>query len=50
LQYLKETGFHLKGFFVGWKKIFAISSTTKRTTIKQSTMDYLLRVKARLWY
>lgn len=49
-QYLKETGFSLKGFLAGWKKVFAISSTEKRTTIKQTTMHYLRRVKARFWY
>ena len=50
LQYLKETGFNIGGFFNGWKKIFTISSTEKRTPIKQTTMDYLRKVKARLWY
>jgi GT2 family glycosyltransferase len=50
LQYLRETGFNLGGFFKGWKKIFNISRSEKRTTIKQSTMDYLRKVKARLWY
>ena len=50
LQYLKETGFNLGGFFSGWKKVITISSTEKRTTISQPTMDYLRKVKARLWY
>jgi GT2 family glycosyltransferase len=50
LQYLKETGFNLPGFFSGWKKVFNISSTEKRTPIKQATIDYLRKVKARLWY
>ncbi|HEU5166794.1 MAG TPA: glycosyltransferase family 2 protein [Chitinophagaceae bacterium] len=50
MQYLKETGFNIGGFFSGWKKVFTISSTEKRTTIKQTTMDYLRKVKARLWY
>ena len=50
LQYLKETGFNLAGFFNGWKKVFSISSAEKRTMIKQSTMNYLRKVKARLWY
>jgi GT2 family glycosyltransferase len=50
LQYLKETGFYLPGFFDGWKKILAISAKEKRTTIGQSTMAYLRKVKARLWY
>jgi GT2 family glycosyltransferase len=50
LQYLKETGFNLTGFFSGWKKVFNISSTEKRTPVKQITIDYLRSVKARLWY
>ena len=50
MQYLKETGFNTGGFFNGWKKIFTISSTEKRTPVKQATMDYLRKVKARLWY
>ena len=50
LQYLKETSFNLRGFFSGWKKVFTISSSEKRTPIKQTTIDYLRKVKARLWY
>ena len=50
MQYLKETGFNIGGFFSGWKKVFTISSGGKRTPIKQTTMDYLRKVKARLWY
>jgi len=50
MQYLRETGFNFNGFFTGWKKIFKISSKEKRTPIKKSTMDYLRKVKARLWY
>jgi GT2 family glycosyltransferase len=49
-QYLKKTGFDLSGFFNGWKKIFNIPSTEKRTPVKQITLDYLRKVKARLWY
>ena len=50
MQYLKETGFNPGGFFNGWRKVFTISSTEKRTPIKQTTIDYLRKVKARLWY
>jgi GT2 family glycosyltransferase len=50
MQYLKETGFNISGFFSGWKKVFAIPSTEKRTMISQNTKDYLRKVKARLWY
>jgi hypothetical protein len=50
MQYLKETRFNIGGFISGWKKAFSISSEEKRTPIKQTTMDYLRKVKARLWY
>ena len=50
LQYLRETGFNLSGFFEGWKKIFSISAAEKRTPVKKNTLDYLRKVKARLWY
>ncbi len=50
LQYLKITGFNLPGFFKGWKEIFRIASTEKRTQVSKSTLDYLKTVKARLWY
>ena len=50
MQYLKETSFNIGGFVSGWKKILSISSGEKRTPIKQTTMDYLRKVKARLWY
>jgi GT2 family glycosyltransferase len=50
MQYLRETGFNLKGFFHGWKKILNISSAEKRSPIQKNTMDYLRKVKARLWY
>ena len=50
MQYLKETGFNLTGFWGGWKKILSISSAEKRTPVTQTTIDYLRKVKARLWY
>jgi GT2 family glycosyltransferase len=50
LQYLKITGFNLTGFFKGWKEIFGISSTEKRTLVNKTTLEYLDTVKARLWY
>lgn len=50
LQYLRETAFNFDGFISGWKKIFKISSSETRTPIKKSTIDYLRKVKARLWY
>ena len=49
-QFLKETDFNFSGFFKGWKKILAISSTEKRTPLQKETIEYLKNVKARLWY
>ncbi len=50
LQYLRSTSFNLRGFFKGWKSIFNIPTTEKRTPIKTNTLDYLKQVHARLWY
>jgi GT2 family glycosyltransferase len=50
LQYLRKTGFDLKGFFSGWKEIKKIRKNEKRTPISKSTLKYLEKVKARLWY
>ena len=50
LQYLKETGFDLPGFFSGWKKLFAISRDERRTPLIKKTYQYLKQVNARLWY
>lgn len=50
LQYLKITGFDIKGFFKGWGQALRIPKTEKRTPIGPSTLLYLKKVKARLWY
>ncbi len=50
LEYLKKTGFDINGWLKGWRQIFHISSTEKRTSIKSSTLLYLNEVEARLWY
>ena len=50
LQYLKITGFNLSGFFKGWKEVFQIRATEQRNTIKKPALNYLEKVKARLWY
>lgn len=50
VQYLKETGFNLDGFFKGWKEITAIRSVEKRTPVSNETLAYLKSLKARLWY
>jgi GT2 family glycosyltransferase len=50
LQYLKKTGFHLRGFFKGWQQIRRISSMEKRNPLSKTTLLYLKNVKARLWF
>ena len=50
LQYLKMSGFNVKGLFRGWSEIAKISSSEKRTPISKSARQYLRQTKARLWY
>lgn len=50
LQYLKETGFNLGGFFKGWKAALQIKKAETRNPVSKATLQYLKTVKARLWY
>ena len=50
VEYLQKTAFDVKGWLTGWKQIFKIARFEKRTPIKQSTLEYLKMVEARLWY
>ncbi|TCJ17458.1 glycosyltransferase family 2 protein [Flaviaesturariibacter flavus] len=50
LQYLKETGFSLKGYFAGWKQVLAISRSEARKPVSEKTLEYIRSLKARLWY
>jgi GT2 family glycosyltransferase len=50
LQYLRKTGFDFRGYFRGWKEIRKIRKMEKRTPVSKSTLAYLRKVKARLWY
>jgi Predicted glycosyltransferases len=50
LFYLKQTGFNVSGFFKGWKEIAQIHKREKRFPIHSTTLSYLKKVKARLWY
>jgi hypothetical protein len=50
IQFLKETNFNLKSFFIGWKEILKISSQEKRTPLKRSSLEYVQKTEARLWY
>ena len=49
-QFLKETGFNLRGYFEGWKQIFSIPKKEKRIPLSAATIQYLEKVEARLWY
>lgn len=49
-QFLRETGFNLRGYVQGWKQILQIPRTEKRTPLSPPAMQYLEKVKARLWY
>lgn len=50
LQYLKLTGFNAAEFLRGWKEIFRIPGREKRTPLSQTTLAYLKKREARLWY
>ncbi len=50
IQFLKETSFNVARFIKGWKEVFAIASTEKRTPISKAALQYLKDVVARLWY
>jgi GT2 family glycosyltransferase len=50
LFYLKKTGLDVKGFFVNWKKIKEIPLNVSVKKIDEKTLNYLKKVKARLWY
>ncbi|RYY90211.1 MAG: glycosyltransferase family 2 protein [Chitinophagaceae bacterium] len=50
LQFLKETGFNMGGFFLGWKQIASIPGNEERQPVSRKTLAYLYRLRARLWY
>jgi GT2 family glycosyltransferase len=50
LEYLQLTGFDLQGWCKGWREIFSIARSEKRKKLKKSTIRYLRKVQARLWY
>lgn len=49
-QYLRITGFNLKQYFRAWKSIAAISRTEQRNKVSKTTITYLRKVEARLYY
>ena len=50
LEYLKKTGFDLKGFKKGWQEIRNIPVTERRKPIGAAALNYLKKVGARLHY
>ncbi|MCC6634773.1 MAG: glycosyltransferase family 2 protein [Chitinophagaceae bacterium] len=50
LQYLRETNFNIKGFFIGWKNVLKIFKQEKRTPLNHQALTYLNKTQARLWY
>lgn len=50
LQYLRMTNFDVKGFILGWKQIAGIKTQEPRKPIRPSTLRYLRKLQARLWY
>jgi GT2 family glycosyltransferase len=50
LLFIRKTNFNWSNFVKGWKDIFKISKTEKRTLLKIETLKYLKETEARLWY
>ena len=50
LQYGRLTGFDAKGYAEGWKAVFRIAKSERRTPLKRETLRYLKSLQARLWY
>jgi GT2 family glycosyltransferase len=50
LEYLRKTGFDLGGWFHGFSEVFKIPVTEKRRPVSSTTLSYLRKIEARLWY
>ena len=50
MEYLKKSGWYTGGFVQGWKEVFRIPRTEKKTPVGPAALSYLRRVKARLTY
>ncbi len=48
--FLINSGFNIKNFLKGWKEILYVKRKEIRSPIKSKTLEYLKRVKARLWH
>ena len=49
-QYLKKSGWDIRGFWKGWRAIVSIPATEKRRPLNMGALSYLKKVKARLAY
>ena len=49
-EYLRQTGFNLKGFYKGFSEIANIPRNEKKRSVSAETLQYLKEVDARLWY
>jgi GT2 family glycosyltransferase len=50
VEFLMKTNFNIPNFIKGWMEIFAIPGEKKRVPIGNAALEYLKKVKARLWY
>ena len=50
LFYLAKTNFDILGFLKNWSAILKIPNQIKRTPLSYTTLQYLNKVNARLWY
>lgn len=50
IEYRKKISGHWGTFFSSWKKALTIPFTEKKKTISKAAINYLRKVKARLWY
>jgi GT2 family glycosyltransferase len=48
--FIRKTNFNWSNFEKGWKNIFKIKRTEKRTPLNAETLKYLRKTEARLWY
>ncbi len=49
-EYLRKTKFDLSGWAANWTEIMKIPTTENRRPVSVTTLDYLRRTRARLWY
>jgi GT2 family glycosyltransferase len=50
LLYIVKSKFDLIGFLKNWEQVFKIPTQIKRTPLNNTTLQYLNKVEARLWY